>query len=147
MSLEQYNEKMIAETEDAVQHRAAEKRMQDVILFTLGTCQELKDRGLITSTPDSDRLTPAGMSLFFQLKADGFRYDPHECEWAMTMFKRYGGECDDALAAAAPDLLAVCKELLVVARNQMPEDGDFTEEMEDQLIAAEEAIAKAEGRE
>lgn len=53
-----------------------------VVMFVIGTCMELKAKGLLQGGTD---LTPDGVNAFLALKASGF--EPTEAEIDATMFR------------------------------------------------------------
>lgn len=74
-----------------------EERLQDVIIFTLGSLMELQLKGLVERTGDTERLTGKGMDEFIRLKNNGFNASEEEIRAAMTLFAQYPGDSQESL--------------------------------------------------
>lgn len=84
--------------EEAKTERDKRQRFKNVIIFALGTLQELVDMGMVERDSGADVLTDIGMMKFHALKGKGFSPSPAEIESAVSLFAKVS--CDEAREAA-----------------------------------------------
>ncbi len=87
---------------NAVDNEIDSDRLQQVLIFFLGTCDELVLKGLVGRTPNSERLTADGYKIYQCLKNGGFKAAPEELAIAVEAFRRLEMEPDEDVADVAP---------------------------------------------